>query len=139
MICEVSPLPQMSVFPSFCLVQMIPNFCLTCRFLFFSLFSVVKSTSTVTVFRTLHIDEVVKGWQDIGGDWTIRFGGYYLGLREQRQHAVRVSVWTVSNPFIRRDVSSQQRLTSWFAVEHSALSFYFWWMWTKVGSSVKSS
>ena len=33
-------------------------------------------------FRASHTDEGVKGWKDIGSDWTIRFRGYYFRLRE---------------------------------------------------------
>ena len=54
----------------FCLVWMTPNCCFSCRFFFFSLFSVVKLAFTVYTRR--HIDEVVKDWQDIGDHRTIR-------------------------------------------------------------------
>ena len=51
---------------------------------------------TFTVYARRHTDEVVKGWQDIGAYRTIRFRGNYFRLWEQQQHAIRVSVWTVS-------------------------------------------
>ena len=60
---------------------MTPNCCSSCRFLFFSLFSVVKSAFTVYTRR--HTDEVGKGWQDICDHWTIRLRGYYFRLWEQ--------------------------------------------------------
>jgi hypothetical protein len=78
----------------FCLVWMTPNCCFSCRFFFFSLFSVVKLAFTVYTRR--NIDKVVKGWQDIGDHRTIRLRGYYFRLWEQQQHAIRVSVWPVS-------------------------------------------
>ena len=74
------------------------------------LFSVLRGKTyllhTFAIYTTLHTDDVVKGWQDIGNHWTVRLRGYYFRFWEQRQYAVRVSVWTVSIPSIRPDVST---------------------------------
>ena len=37
------------------------------------LFSVLRGKTYIRYLRHMRTDEVVKGWQDIGGHWTIRF------------------------------------------------------------------
>ena len=52
------------------------------------LFSVLRGKSylltTFAIYTTLHTDDVVKGWQDIGNHWTVRLRGYYFHFWEQR-------------------------------------------------------
>jgi hypothetical protein len=52
------------------------------------LFSVLRGKTcllpTFAVYATSHTDDVVKGWQDIGNHWTVRFRSYHFRFWEQR-------------------------------------------------------